>query len=177
MKSIFTLSIFVSFIFISCKKEDVPSGNALLSNSSFEENGNFSTSGWVTNNTSSSNNVPADGGEFSLRIDPDVSPTEAFASYTVEGLEGTKLIKLNCSINSFDNWPGSITLKKISSGMITTVLATVGSDENSWLIKTLEVTTTFSTGDKLLVHLSAGSTEVAGTSQYVLFDVVELTAE
>ena len=65
----------------------------------------------------------------------------------------------------------------MTAGLVTTVLANVASDENNWVIKTLEVTTSFNSGDNLLVQLSAGSTEVPVASQYVLFDLVELTAE
>ncbi|MFI5171797.1 MAG: carbohydrate binding domain-containing protein [Chitinophagales bacterium] len=177
MKKIFFLSLIISGVLISCKKDDVPLDGALITNGSFEDGNNFSTDGWLTSNTSSNTNVPAGGGQFSLKISPMTSPSEGFASYTIEGLEGTKILNLSCYINSFDNWPGSISLKKINTDNITTIIATIASDENSWLQKTLEVTATFSTGDKLIVYLSAGSTEVPVASQYVLFDLVELTAE
>ena len=100
-----------------------------------------------------------------------------FASFIMNGLEGSKKYKLTACINSFDSWPGSVSLRKVDSGGGVTVLASESSDENAWILKTLEINTTFIAGDQLVIRLSAGSTETPAASKYVLFDLIELTEQ
>lgn len=177
MKSILTL-LMVTTIFISCEKvEEEPDPIVLVSHGSFETEGTFTTDGWITNNTSSDPNAPTNGGIWSLRIDPDLVPEEGYADFIMNGLEGSKKYKLTACINSFDSWPGSVSLRKVDSGGGVTVLASESSDENAWILKTLEINTTFIAGDQLVIRLSAGSTETPAASKYVLFDLIELTEQ
>lgn len=159
----------------SCKKEDTSAGIE-ITNGSFEDSG-FSTDGWVVSNTGSSSDVPTGGGAFSLMIAPDGVPAEGYADYTINNLSGTKNLKLTCCIKAFDSWPGSVSLRKVSSSGVISVLGTEASDVSEWTLKTIETSATFNSGDKLVVHLSAGSTEIPVATQYDLFDLVTLSEE
>ncbi len=175
MKSKFAFLVFATIILFGCNKENpVQPGDNLITNGSFEDNGNFSLDGWTNNNTSSSTDVPGGGGSFSLKIDPASSPAEGYAEFAVEDLSGTKSFELTAFIKSFGDWPGSVTLKKVADDGTITILATDASSENSWLQKTLSITTSFSTGDKLMVHISSGSTEAPTPDHYALFDLLVL---
>ena len=177
IKTISTL-LMVTTLFFSCEKvEEEPEPIVLVSHGSFEMEGTFTTDGWITNNTSSDPNTPVNGGVWSLRIDPDLVPEEGYADFIMNGLEGSKKYKLTACINSFDNWPGSVSLRKVDSGGGVTVLASESSDENAWILKTLDINTTFNAGDQLVIRLSGGSTEAPAPSKYVLFDLIELTEQ
>lgn len=176
IKTTSTLLLLITLM-VSCQKEDeIPEDIVLVSHGSFELEGTFTTDGWVTNNTSSDPNAPVNGGVWSLKIDPAITPDEGFADFSMD-VEGQKKYKLTACINSFDNWPGSVSLLQRSSGGDITVLATESSDENAWILKTLEINTTFNAGDQLVIHLSGGSTETPAASKYVLFDLIELTEQ
>ncbi len=178
MRKVTSTFILFTILAVSCKKEIIPEEIiVLVDHGSFEQEGNFTTDGWITNNVTSNTTTPTNGGVFSLQINPANSPDEGYADFELTGIEGLKKYKLTAQINSFDNWPGSISLLKVTSGGIKTVLETQSSDENSWVLKTLNCNTTFLAGDKLVIHLSAGSTESAVPSKYILFDLIELTEQ
>ncbi len=175
MKSIISSLLLITLFIAACKKEDtIQPGDNLITNASFEDNGNFSLDGWVDNNSSSDTDVPGGGGNFSLKIAPATSPAEGYANFEINDLQGTKSFKLSAWVKSFGDWPGSVALRKVDSDGIVTILATQASSTNTWEEKIIEITTTLSTGDKLLVHLSAGSTEAGTPDQYALFDLIEL---
>ncbi len=172
----YRISLYIAaflFLVASCKKEDVPAG-LTITNGSFE-NGSFSTEGWTTQNTSSSTDVPADGGTYSLKIDPGTFPDEGYADYTIEDLSGTKNLRLTCYCKAFGAWPGSVTMRKLEEDGTSVILGTEASDVNAWTMQTIEVSVNFVQGDKLIIHLSAGSTEIPVDTQYALFDKVELS--
>ncbi len=177
IKTTSILLLLTTLIFSCQKVEDEPEPIVLVSHGSFETEGTFTTDGWITNNTSSDPNTPVNGGVWSLRIDPDLVPEEGYADFIMNGLEGSKKYKLTACINSFDNWPGSVSLRKVESGGAVTVLDTESSDENAWILKTLDINTTFNAGDQLVIRLSGGSTETPAASKYVLFDLIELTEQ
>jgi len=172
----YTFSILILFAALAgCKKEETPQpGDNLVINGSFEDNGSFSLDGWTDNNTASNTDVPSGGGNFSLKITPASSPAEGYADYEITDITGTKNFKLTCYIKASGDWPGSVTLRKIDTDGNTTVLGSEATSENAWTSKSIEITTTMATGDKLVVHLSAGSTEAGAPDQYALFDLVEL---
>ena len=175
MKSIITILCIVFILTNGCKKEDtIQPGDNLITNGSFEDNGNFSLDGWTNNSTESNTDVPGGGGSFSLKISPAISPAEGYADFEITDLTGTKNFELTAFIKSFGDWPGSVTLKKIADDGTITILATAASSENNWIQKTLDISTSFISGDKLVVHISSGSTEAVTTDHYALFDLVVL---
>lgn len=167
-----TLLIFGLVIWIiSCNTTDTPEG-ALMTNGSFESDGAFSTDGWQTSGAASSTDVPADGGSFSLRLDPQSYPAQGTATYRIEDLSGAQALSISVFIKSVGAWPGVITIEKEAADNTVTVLASTNSVEADWIQKTLEISDTFDSGDALLIKLSAGSTEIPIDTKYALFDLV-----
>ncbi|MEZ5014495.1 MAG: hypothetical protein R2794_09405 [Chitinophagales bacterium] len=173
-KIIFFPILLTALIFTSCKKEDMPTDGVLLDNGTFEKNGNFNTDGWELHNCSSDTDVPAGGGNFSLKVSPGSFPDEGYADYVIENLSGSKTFVLKAWLKAFDSWPGNVSLRKVSSGGSVSVLGLEATSENVWVEKTITATTAFNNGDVLVVRLSAGSSEVPLTSQYVLCDLISL---
>ena len=164
----------VTITIISCNKDETPTPDGLLSNGSFEDGGSFSTDGWSVSNGASDSDVPDGGGSFSLKLNPASLPGEGYADYIIEDLEGSHTFNASCFMRSFDDWPGSITLKKRTADNVVTILATAASSDAGWIEKTISASATFNSGDVLIIHLSAGSTEIPIDSKYVLFDLVTI---
>lgn len=175
MKTISSLIFAFLILTMGCKKEEtIQPGDNYITNGSFEDNGNFSLDGWAVNNTESSTDVPGGGGSFSLKISPAASPAEGYAEYEINDLSGSMNFSLTAFIKSFGEWPGSVTIKKVADDGTITILATDASSENAWIQKTLNATASFVSGDKLVVRISSGSTEVPDADHYALFDLIVL---
>lgn len=167
-----TLLIFgICVWIISCNTTDTPD-DALMSNGSFESGGSFSTSGWQTSGAASSSDVPTDGGSFSLRLNPQSVPGEGYALYRISDLSGAQVLTISGFIKSFGSWPGVITVQKEDADNTVTILASANSVDPAWVEKTLEISSTFNTGDELIIKLSAGSTEIPIDTKYALFDLI-----
>ncbi len=161
-------------VVVGCSKED-ELADALMTNGSFELNGNFSTEDWTVSGGSSSADVPTGGGSYALRLDPQGFPGEGYAEYVISGLTGTQDITITAFIKAFGDWPGSITIRKRTADNVLTVLATASSNTNVWEEKTLAISGNFEEGDELIIKLSAGSTEIPVDTKYVLFDLITVT--
>lgn len=168
------ISAAIGLAMISCNKDETPTPDGLMSNGSFENGGSFSTDGWSVSNGASDSDVPDGGGSFSLKLNPASLPGEGYADYIIEDLEGSHTFNASCFMRSFDDWPGSITLKKRTADNVVTILATAASSDAGWIEKTISASATFNSGDVLIIHLSAGSTEIPIDSKYVLFDLVTI---
>ncbi len=169
------LCIFFAFTgwLISCNTTDTPE-DALLTNGSFESGGSFSTDGWSTNGGQSSTDVPSGGGSFSLRLDPQSVPQEGYAEYSIQQAEGSQSYTITAYIKSVGTWPGTITIKKREADNTVTILASTNSADAEWVQKTLSVSSTFASGDELIIKLSAGSTEIPTDTKYALFDLITI---
>ena len=65
-------------------------------------------------------------------------------------------------------------MKKRTADNVVTILATAASSDAGGIEKTISASATFNSGDVLIIHLSAGSTEIPIDSKYVLFDLVTI---
>lgn len=164
---VFGISIWI----ISCNTTDTPE-NALMQNGSFESNGSFTTDGWLTSGAASSTDVPENGGSFSLRINPQSVPLEGYAEYRIEDLSGAQAFTISAYIKSVGTWPGTLTVKKEAADNTVTILASTNSAEAEWTEKTVSVSSSFESGDALIIKLSAGSTEIPTDTKYALFDLI-----
>ena len=153
-----------------CSKDD--KADVLMSNGSFELNGSFTDDDWLVIGGSSSSDAPTDGGNFSLRLDPQVFPDEGYAEYVISGLTGVQNLTISAYIKAFGDWPSSITVSKLTADNVTTVLATTSSNAAEWTESSVSISSQFEEGDELLIKLSAGTTETPVSIQYVLFDLI-----
>lgn len=173
----FTVSIATMFFFSGCMKSkmsNVVTGDNLITNSSFESSGKVNLLGWTASDTSVYgfvNDVPTGGGYWSLQLSPCWLPCEGYAEYEVTGLKGTHDYVFSCYTKAF-NWTGKITIKKQSSAGIVD-LSTISFSNSYWTPRQINLyNIALLSTDKLIVHLSAGSTEVSAGR--VLFDKVML---
>ncbi len=173
INNLLTVAIVITLV-AGCKKEEIPSANNLIDNYSFEENGIFSTSGWITNNVEFSTLVPENGGDFSIKITPAEFPAEGSADFKVENLIGNKTINANCKMNVFGGWTGKVQLLQQIDPEVTNVIASYEGTENTWQDVILSANATFEADDVLILRLSAGSAIAPTPLQFVLFDLVEL---
>jgi len=171
-------NIFIIVIVIAltagCKKEEVPSAGNLIDNYSFEENGVFSTSGWIINNAEFSTLVPENGGDFSIKITPALFPAEGTADFIVLNLNGNKTLTAKCKMNVFGGWTGKVQLLQQIDPEVTNVIASFEGLDNTWQDVNLSANVTFEADDVLILRLSAGSSISPLPLQFVLFDLVEL---
>jgi len=168
----FLISFLSVFALSGCKKDKTISEGNLITNSTFESNGQPDFQGW-TGMKSFSNDVPADGGKWSLKLEPVWYPGEGFAETFITGFSGNYTFQLNCEVKSIRNGTGAIILRvKGENGTITDVAKTTFND-STWKKVTLTAAVQLQPTDQLIVHLTAGSTEVA--TWFLLFDNVKLT--
>ncbi|HEY5370042.1 MAG TPA: hypothetical protein VIJ75_13755 [Hanamia sp.] len=175
MKNLLTTTILLTLLtVVSCKRDvAIPqkeNGNLII-NSSFENNGQQSFQGWTGSGYSFVNDVPTNGGQWALQLEPEWFPGEGYAETFITGYSGTNTFVLTCDTKTI-NWTGHIILRtKDINGTITN-LQNITFNNSSWNTISLTTTVLLQQTDELIVHLSAGGTEVA-TGQ-VLFDNVKL---
>lgn len=192
MKNVIFLLVLLSLV--SCeKKEDIltePNANDvsrrsqilstpnLISNSSFELNGQASLSNWHYMNgpcclDSFSTDVPFGGGMYSLKLEPMWLPAEGAVEYYVTGLTCTSAfqLKFRAKYSGVPNYQAYASIYMKTSPL--PILSIVYLTNPSWTIYTLNtISYSMLPSDTLVVKLSAGSTEVANWQ--VLFDKVSL---
>ena len=183
MKTIFTikntLKVFLLLAalsaFSTCKKEETnPTPENLISNSSFENDGESSAEGWE-GYFAFTDDTPQNGGNWALQLEPGWLPAEGYATTSVSGLSGNLSFTLKCDAKLIGSDAGQrgvyLRLKKADDTLFT--LASISVENTEWENLTLSTgTVEMEETDELIVHLSAGSTEVAGWK--VLFDNVVL---
>ena len=178
MRNIFFAIATISILaFSGCMKNKAinkVTGPNLIANSSFEYNGQISFTDWTGSDTSVYrfvNDVPVGGGYWSLQLSPCWMPCEGYAEASVTGLTGTHNYVFNCYTKAY-SWTGKITISKQTATGITN-LQTISFSNQAWGLQNINLyNITLSSTDKLIVHLSAGSTEVSNGR--VLFDKIVL---
>lgn len=177
ISKVFAIATGCLILLNSCKKEEIIPANNLIGNYSFEENGIFNTDTWNVNNTTYSTIVPENGDDFSIKIFQDTIPDDGFAEFIVEGYSGEHTITFTCQANAFGGITGDVQLRIESTGETGALIANTSYTQNNWEEITLTATATFSEGDKLIVHLGAGSSENPDISQFMLYDLVTLVID
>ena len=178
MKKIFLISCLLSFVLLSgCikKKSATPVNSAnLISNSSFESNGQASFIDWTgdTSTYTFVNDTPSNAGFWSLQLSPCWLPCEGFAETYVTNLTSIHNYYFSCYTKCF-NWTGKVVLKKLSLNGTLTDLGSISFSNSSWGFKSFWIyNLSMTSTDKLIVHLTAGGTEVYFGR--VLFDKISL---
>ena len=176
LSSKFILIVILAFLIFSCNQEETtePTEENLLINTSFENNGRFSTDGWSLSSLSdSSNDVPPNGGNFSLVIDAS-QPPEVYTSIKVP-------VKTQYSKNRLSFWSKSSGVSSNVYGKAVLSLVRNGAELQSqsiqidvikWELFTLEDTFSVAEGDSFLVKFSGGLSQLLSGKTY--FDLCQL---
>jgi hypothetical protein len=167
------------------------SGQNLITNSSFESNGQLNCDSWYDAcgrelayqcDTIPDTNcmgwfvqdAPPGGGNWSIELEPGWIPAEGFAETYVTGISGTSIIQLKVWMKAVGGFNGGgymcLYLKGQPFWFATSCKADTAS---TWKQFTVTDTFTLLTTDTVVVHLSAGATEVAAWK--IRFDLAELT--
>jgi hypothetical protein len=144
-------------------------------NGSFECNGRPELDGWRFGNSGlafSTQDAPAGGGEWCLRLEADWAPTLGFAFAPISDVKDGDLIHLSAFVRAGnENGGGSIALYvgrcPYSQGGS---WKSVSTEEANWTHLSLEDTVTVAEGDSVWVILSSFDTEIAPRTG--LFDMV-----
>jgi hypothetical protein len=177
--SLFTLFMLFALLTGSCTKEEnsvnSPSGNFLI-NTSFENNGRFSTDGWtLPSNSDSANDVPVNGGNYSLVL-KSVSPPPVYAEIKVPVLTQYNNYKFSFwskSTGISSGVYGKAILSLLRNGS-TIDSVSISIQEIDWYYYTVSDTFNVAVGDSFLVQLSAGTSELLPGKTY--FDLCTLEA-
>lgn len=170
---VLALSLLSNFV-LSCGDETSSantSANNLLQNSSFERNGQPDFSGWTGQGYIIVNEAPQGGGNHSLELEPLWIPSEGYAENSVTGYKGKYTITLQWMAR-VQNWHGTMRLYKKSVGDSLRLLASSQFTNGGWESYSASALTTLQASDSIVVHFSAGSTEVS--MGRVFIDMVEL---
>jgi hypothetical protein len=177
--SLFTISMLLTFFVSSCSEDETsvnpPSANSLI-NTSFEKNGYFSDDGWtLPAQSDSSNEVPANGGNFSLLLKASWFP-ELYAEIKVPVLSEYNYYKL-----SFYSKSSGVTSGVFGRGILSLLRngSTIKSksitvNDINWRSYTIVDTFNVADGDSFLVQLTAGISQLLPGDTY--FDLCTLEA-
>ncbi|MCW8805643.1 MAG: hypothetical protein OQK56_04220 [Ignavibacteriaceae bacterium] len=164
------------FIICSCNDEEptAPTEENLLLNTSFENNGTFSTVGWTLPTSSdSSNDVPPNGGNYSLKLQSN-APPEEYAYIKVPVKLQYSIFKLTFwgkSTGVSSNVPGKAVLSLIrNKAEINSQSILV--DQISWQSFSIQDTFNVAQGDSFIVKFSGGINQLFSAQAY--FDLVQL---
>lgn len=163
-------------LFYGCVKDETtaPTEENLLINTSFEDNGKFSTAGWsIPASGDSSNDVPPNGGNFSLKLQSN-APPEVYASIKVP-------VKTQYSINKLTFWskstgvtsniPGKAVLSLIRN-QTEIKSRSISIDQISWQTFSIQDTFDVAEGDSFVVKFSGGINQLLSANAY--FDLCQL---
>ncbi len=163
------LSLFLS----NCKKENNNHQSPnLITNSGFENGSSFDLSHWTGNLANYSTDTPNNSG-YALQLRAGWLPDEGYAETVVGNLVGTYDLQLSLDYKVLtNNGAGRVIVYKSDRNGNRTELISQELPSHSWQIIHLNFMTTLSTFDSLIIHLSAGSTELGDIR--VLYDNVSL---
>lgn len=175
----FIISILITFFASSCSEDESsvnpPAGNSLI-NTSFEENGYFSSDGWTLPvQSDSSKDVPTNGGNYSLLLKASWFP-ELYAEIKVPVLSQYNNYKLSFwskSTGVTSGVYGRSILSLLRNGSILKSKSIIV-DDIIWRSYTIVDTFNVSEGDSFLVQLTAGISQLLPGETY--FDLCKLEA-
>lgn len=172
----FFLLLILTLLINSCIEEETtePTEENLLINTSFENDGKFSADGWTLSSLSkSSNDVPQNGGGFSLVIDAS-NPPEVYSSIKIP-------VKVQYSKNRLSFWSKASGVSSDVYGKAVLALIRNGAELQSrsvqieainWQLFTIEDTFSVAEGDSFLVKFSGGIAQLLSGKTY--FDLCQL---
>jgi hypothetical protein len=148
----------------------------MIKNGSFEFNDIPSLEWWELGNRDFAelvNDAPPEGGNWSLRLTSDGSPTSSYAYTNVSGVKSGDVLLLSAYIKAggFDGG-GSIDLRTGQFFTITETDKSVSSGDTSWTQISLVDTIDLNSGDSVWVVLSSLHTQI--TQRSGLFDLVKI---
>ncbi len=173
MRYLGIIIISVVLILVSCDDSPIKSeGNPgyVYLNSSFEVNGKPDTTWWYGSDIGFAEDAPILGGQWSLMLTPGWIPQEGYAESQVTGVAGDYSIRLEAWMKTF-KWRGSFSLRLRRNGELKT-LKEISDTNSEWKKFSMNDTLSLAETDTVIVHLSAGTTEVV--SGKVFFDLVKL---
>lgn len=175
VKKIFLLFGLLFFIYTCADDETTaPTEENLLLNTSFEKKGKFSTDGWTLPTLSdSSNDVPPNGGNFSLKLQSN-APPEEYAFIKVPAKLQYSIFKLSFwgkSTGVSSNIPGKAVLSLVrNKAEINSQSILV--DQISWQSFSIQDTFNVIQGDSIIVKFSGGINQLFAAQAY--FDLCQL---
>lgn len=174
-KRVFFLFTLLLFLF-SCADEETtaPTDENILLNTSFEKNGRFSTVGWSLPTLSdSSNDVPPNGGNFSLKLKSNAPPDE-YAFIKVPAKTQYSINKLTFwakSTGVSSNIPGKAVLSLIRN-KAEIKSQSILIDQITWQSFNIQDTFNVAEGDSFMVKFSGGTNQLFSAEAY--FDLCQL---
>jgi hypothetical protein len=172
MQPLLPAYILLTLLINGCTENDPtePTDENTLLFSSFEQNGKFSSDGWTLSQLSdSSNDVPSDGGNFSLVLEAS-QPPEVFAQIKVPVKTNFKEFRLTFW-SKFSVIEGKAILSLVRNGSIIDS-ASVLIDDIIWKSYSIQDTFSVASGDSFMVQLSGGITQLLSGKTY--FDLCTL---
>jgi hypothetical protein len=160
-------------LFSGCEKDGikVPEGN-LIFNSSFEFNNIPAFDGWTGSGYSFIEDAPDDGGRWALQLEPGWFPGEGYAETYFMGYEGEYSFDFTCEAKSLEGWVVEVSIVVQEENGMPQILKKTNFNFSDWSGINLTLSVLLKKTDKLIIHLSAGSTEIA--TGKVLFDKISL---
>ena len=171
-----SLLVIVSLTLFACAEEETtePNEDNLLYETSFENNGSFSTNGWSLSSSSrSSTSTPPGGGSYSLEMTA-TDPPEIYSSVKVAA-------KSQYTINQLTFWSKG---SGVASGVYGKAILSVVSngaelqsksiliDRIDWSTFTIKDTFAIASGDSFLIKFTGGMNQLLSGKSY--FDLVQL---
>jgi len=173
------LALLILMLFIyRCTEEETtqPPDENLLINTSFENNGKFSSDGWsLPVQSDSSTDVPSGGGSYSLLLEAS-QPPEIYAQLRVPvktQFNNYKLTFWSKSSGVTSGIFGKAILSLIRSGSVIKEKSVLV-DDIAWSSYSIADTFNVSSGDSFMVQLSAGISQLFSGKTY--FDLCKLQA-
>ncbi|HEY6435302.1 MAG TPA: hypothetical protein VIY47_01815 [Ignavibacteriaceae bacterium] len=166
------LILFILFVIVySCndKETTAPTEENLLVNTSFENNGRFSSGGWtLPSQSDSSSDVPPNGGYFSLIMEAGNPPESAYIKVPVK----TQFNKFKLTFwSKYSVVEGKAVLSLIRSGAVIKSMSILVEDI-IWQSYTIQDTFTVATGDSFMVQFNGGIAQLFPSKTY--FDLCQL---
>lgn len=167
------LLLFAILFLFNCSSDNEPeANNNLILNSTFENSNEFDFQNWTGRNYASNDDTPVNGGNFSLQLEPNWAPDEGFAETVIANLEGAVSLNFDCDTKTI-NWIGKIIILKEDIDGTRTEISNISFDNSDWQNVSFDINTNLVSTDLLIIHLSAGITEIA--TGKVLFDNIRIT--
>ena len=167
------LLFFMLLLFVNCSHDnEADAVHNLILNPSFENSNGFDLQDWESPYVDSNTDTPNNGGNYSLQLVPGWLPDEGYAETSVTNLQGNLSFHFSSDVKVIGTWTGKIVILKEDANGTRTEITNVTFDNTNWDTISFNFNASLSRSDLLIVHLSAGSTELS--AEKVLFDNVSL---